>query len=172
MRRCAEFMDLYKNKYPACCRISSQDDKHAPLREGNMSRFWLLVGTVIAVTPCTAVAQSTSGTTLTCRFTSGPLAGTTKDFTGVPGAVPAAIGSPCTDGGPNSGIAVAPGQSGTSLTAQPTNGANAGATSTLCRFDTGARKGQTQDYAPTAPLRVGSGCQDGAGSTGVVIARP
>lgn len=42
--------------------------------------------------------------------------------------------------------------------------------STLCRFDRGPRIGQTQDYAPMAPLPIGSGCQDGAGSTGWVVA--
>jgi hypothetical protein len=44
-------------------------------------------------------------------------------------------------------------------------------TSTLCRFTSGPRSGQTQDYAPMAPLAVGSYCQDARGSTGVVVAR-
>ena len=43
-------------------------------------------------------------------------------------------------------------------------------TSTLCRFTQGRRAGQTQDYAPMAPIPVGSNCQDGQGSTGVVVA--
>jgi hypothetical protein len=42
--------------------------------------------------------------------------------------------------------------------------------STLCRFTDGPRRGQVQDYAPMAPLPVGSGCQDARGSSGVVIA--
>jgi hypothetical protein len=44
-------------------------------------------------------------------------------------------------------------------------------TSTLCRFTAGRRAGETQDYAPMAPIPVGSFCQDGQGSTGVVVAR-
>lgn len=44
-------------------------------------------------------------------------------------------------------------------------------TSTLCRFTEGPRRGQTQDYAPMAPIAVGSSCQDARGSTGVVVAR-
>lgn len=45
-------------------------------------------------------------------------------------------------------------------------------TSTLCRFEQGPRAGQTQDYAPMAPLPVGTPCQDGAGSMGKVVAAP
>ena len=44
------------------------------------------------------------------------------------------------------------------------------AKSTLCRFTQGPRRGQVQDYAPMAPLPVGSSCQDARGSSGVVIA--
>ncbi len=44
------------------------------------------------------------------------------------------------------------------------------ATSTICEFDTGPRAGQRQDYAPMAPIAVGSSCQDGRGSTGRVVA--
>lgn len=44
-------------------------------------------------------------------------------------------------------------------------------TSTLCRFTEGPRRGQVQDYAPMAPLPVGSSCQDARGSSGVVVAR-
>jgi hypothetical protein len=43
-------------------------------------------------------------------------------------------------------------------------------TSTICRFTHGRRAGQTQDYAPMAPIPVGSNCHDGQGSTGVVVA--
>lgn len=42
--------------------------------------------------------------------------------------------------------------------------------STLCRFAAGPRAGQVQDYAPMAPIPVGSNCQDGRGSTGTVVA--
>src|SRR5215510_10274090 len=47
-----------------------------------------------------------------------------------------------------------------------------GQTSTLCSFTSGPRAGQTQDYAPQAPLPVGTPCQDGNGSTGTVVAAP
>jgi hypothetical protein len=43
--------------------------------------------------------------------------------------------------------------------------------STICRFTAGPRAGSTQDYAPMAPIPVGSPCHDGQGSTGVVVAR-
>ncbi len=44
-------------------------------------------------------------------------------------------------------------------------------TSTLCRFTSGPRSGQIQDYAPMTPIPVGSPCQDARGSSGVVVAR-
>jgi hypothetical protein len=43
--------------------------------------------------------------------------------------------------------------------------------STLCRFDSGPRAGQVQDYAPMAPIPVGSNCQDAQGSFGRVVAQ-
>jgi hypothetical protein len=42
--------------------------------------------------------------------------------------------------------------------------------STLCVFDAGPRAGERQDYAPMAPLPVGTPCHDGRGSTGKVVA--
>jgi hypothetical protein len=45
------------------------------------------------------------------------------------------------------------------------------ATSTLCYFFFGPRAGQIIDYAPMAPIPVGSRCQDGAYSIGFVIPR-
>ncbi len=45
------------------------------------------------------------------------------------------------------------------------------AKSTLCRFTAGPRAGETRDYAPMDPLPVGTPCQDGAGSTGYVVAQ-
>ncbi len=42
--------------------------------------------------------------------------------------------------------------------------------STLCRFTSGPRAGQDQDYAPMAPIPVGSNCQDARGSFGTVVA--
>ncbi len=42
-------------------------------------------------------------------------------------------------------------------------------TSTICRFDQGPLRGTTHDYAPLAPLPIGTPCQDGAGSVGQVV---
>lgn len=44
------------------------------------------------------------------------------------------------------------------------------AKSTLCRFTSGPRADETQDYAPMAPIPVGSNCQDARGSFGIVVA--
>lgn len=43
--------------------------------------------------------------------------------------------------------------------------------STLCRFTSGPRAGQIQDYAPMDPIAVGSNCQDARGSYGTVVAQ-
>jgi hypothetical protein len=43
--------------------------------------------------------------------------------------------------------------------------------STLCHFNSGPRAGQVQDYAPMAPIPVGSNCQDAQGSFGTVVAQ-
>jgi hypothetical protein len=43
--------------------------------------------------------------------------------------------------------------------------------STLCRFTSGPRRGETQDYAPMDPIPVGSTCHDARGSSGTVVAR-
>lgn len=42
----------------------------------------------------------------------------------------------------------------------------------LCKFTTGPRAGQTQDYTghPSGPLPVGSPCNDGTSSVGVITA--
>lgn len=50
--------------------------------------------------------SSGSGYSQFCRFTSGPAAGHTADYSSTLGAQPAAIGSACSDG-PNRGFAVA-----------------------------------------------------------------
>lgn len=47
------------------------------------------------------------GSSLTCRFTSGPRAGSVLNYDNTLGAQPVPIGSSCADG-PNSGIVVAP----------------------------------------------------------------
>ena len=43
--------------------------------------------------------------------------------------------------------------------------------STLCRFTSGPRRGETQDFAPREPLPVGSACNDGQGSVGRIVAK-
>lgn len=55
--------------------------------------------------------QPTQGYTLTCRFTSGPNAGSTHDFSGSLGATPIRIGKTCSDG-TNKGVGVAVGNQG------------------------------------------------------------
>lgn len=47
-------------------------------------------------------------------------------------------------------------------------------TSTVCKFNSGfgPAAGKTYDYAPLAALPVGSPCQDGLGSIGIIIERP
>jgi hypothetical protein len=52
----------------------------------------------------------------------------------------------------------------------PPSGAGSG-TSTVCSFNNGPAAGATHDYAPMAGLPIGSPCQDGRGSTGVIIAK-
>jgi hypothetical protein len=41
--------------------------------------------------------------------------------------------------------------------------------STLCRFTSGPRAGQTQDYAPQPAIPIGSPCHNGSTSYGVVV---
>src|SRR5260221_9440976 len=41
--------------------------------------------------------------------------------------------------------------------------------STICKFETGPRAGQTQDYAPQPAIAVGRRCEDGQGSFGNVV---
>jgi hypothetical protein len=53
--------------------------------------------------------QLRRGYTQSCSFTSGPGTGTSKDFTGVLGAQPVRVGSPCSDGA-STGVAIAPGR--------------------------------------------------------------
>ena len=117
----------------------------------------LSIGTALSTT----AAQQTS--TL-CKFSAGPRAGQTQDYAPM-AALP--VGTPCQDGAGSTGTVVL----------APNTGDKPGAvtkqrTSTLCKFTSGPRAGQTQDYAPMAALPVGTPCQDGAGSTGSVVAPP
>ncbi len=91
-----------------------------------------------------------------CRFQSGSRAGQTQDYS--PQTLP--VGSRCWDGQDSYGVVVA------------SMGKSQGPDkqlSTRCQFNTGPRAGQIQDYAPMPPLSIGTPCQDGQGSTGVVV---
>jgi hypothetical protein len=117
-------------------------------------------------------SSASQGMTLTCRFTGGPRAGQTQDYSGVPGAKPAKIGSPCTDGVSSNGIAISPStstdtDSNDSDTASDSTDDAAG--STICQFTYGAKKNGWHDYAPMRAKPVGSTCQDGMGSAGTVV---
>lgn len=81
---------------------------------------------------------------LTCQFTSGPRAGSTIDFTGVQGANPGPIGSPCQDGLGSGGILVAP--NGSSSPSAQTNVGNVPNISATCQFTAGPRTGQIIDF--------------------------
>jgi hypothetical protein len=93
-----------------------------------------------------------------CKFDAGPRAGETQDYAPRP-AIP--VGSACQDGQRSTGVIISK-QSPDDKSAQK---------STICKFDAGPRAGETQDYAPRPAIPVGSACQDGQGSTGVVIAK-
>jgi hypothetical protein len=128
------------------------------------------LGVAVSSTPSPSprTPSTPPGMSLTCQFTSGPRTGQTQNFSGMPGATPAPIGSPCTDGQGSFGVAI--GASPT--TSGPPPGGPAGI-STTCRFTNGPRLGQTQNFAGfpgVTPIPVGSPCTDGAGSTGFAIA--
>ena len=113
--------------------------------------------TVIAAMPLDA--QPTQKSTL-CQFTAGPRRGETQDYAP---RDPIPVGSACNDGAGSTGRVIAAKGGGS-------GGNGSGQKSTLCQFTAGPRKGETQDYAPRDPIPVGSACNDGAGSTGRVIA--
>jgi hypothetical protein len=111
-----------------------------------------------------ATPSDSSGTTTTCHFTSGPLSGQVIDFHGRAGVVPAAVGSPCSDGVASAGFAVP---------ASATVSVPTGGITTSCHFQSGPRTGQTIDYAGqpgVTAIAAGTQCSDGAGSYGVAVA--
>lgn len=127
------------------------------------------------------------GYTTLCRFTEGPRTGDTVDFSATPGAQPVQIGSTCMDMQGNSGVAIAGGQqpeqplppqgryyqSGPEAQAQVAQQALPPGFTLTCRFITGPRGGQTVDFSGTTgatPTRIGSGCADMVGSSGVAVA--
>jgi len=96
----------------------------------------------------------------TCTYTQGPKSGKTEYFPPEIPANPAEIGQSCTDGLGNTGYAVKDDLS------------KAVKLSTVCLFQSGPRVYQTQDYAGMAAAApVGTPCQDGMGSFGVVVPR-
>jgi hypothetical protein len=75
----------------------------ATAREQVPGRYYLSPGAPNAWESTGGLRQ---GFTLTCRFDSGPRAGTTLNYANTLGAEPVAIGSPCSEG-PSRGVAVA-----------------------------------------------------------------
>ena len=104
-------------------------------------------GTIIAAPPV-AQASDSPQTGSACKFTSGPKAGSTRDYA----PMHAPLNTACDDGAGSSGVIVAAQHMGT-----------------VCKFTSGPKAGSTHDYAPMhAPL--GTACDDGAGSSGVIVA--
>lgn len=112
--------------------------------------------------------------TLMCRFSSGPRAGQTQALAEVPGATPLYVGGVCSDGASSTGTAIA------LTTASGVTNSWSGATgsdlkiarretSTICQFMSGPKAHGWHDYAPLQPLAIGSSCQDGLGSVGIVV---
>ena len=109
-------------------------------------------------------AAPAPNSTTVCHFQTGPLAGQTRDFSGIAAFKPFASGAPCTDGKDSVGVADRAGPSPSADRA----GADASSTSYRCRFTAGPRRGQTAELqAPLAPRR-GAACVDGRGSRGTV----
>ena len=118
-------------------------------------------------------APGPTALTLACYFSTGPRAGIIGDLTGVPGAAPAPVGSVCSDRAGSNGTAVTPGTNVTSSWsgASRASGVGAGrAGSTICQFMSGPKAHGWHDYAPLPPAPIGSSCQDGMSSAGIVMA--
>jgi hypothetical protein len=147
-----------------------------------------IVSAARAQSPAAPGTQPT-GTTSICRFTDGPRAGQTQDLSALPGATPIRIGASCSDGASSTGTAIAPpgrnaeepraapsaATAGVATDAKPwsTAIATAGAgraVSTICQFLSGPKAHGWHDYAPLSPVALGSSCQDGTGSAGIVVA--
>jgi len=119
--------------------------------------FWLAC--MAACTLAFGLASSpawSQGYTMTCHYLTGPRAGQTQNFTGVPGVSPIPVGSPCTDLYGSYGVGIA----------------EAGRMTLTCQFTSGPRAGQAQSYAGVpgvSPIPVGAPCSDLQGSTGYGI---
>ncbi len=115
---------------------------NAPCQDGAGS-----TGTIVAAPPVAQASDSPQMGTA-CKFTSGPKAGSTRDYA----PMHAPLNTACDDGAGSSGVIVAAQQMGT-----------------VCKFTSGPKAGSTRDYAPMhAPLNTA--CDDGAGSSGVIVA--
>ena len=131
----------------------------------------VLAGTIFAASthpsqPATAGVNQQMGTI--CKFTTGPRSGDTQDYE----PMQAPLNSPCSDGEGSSGNIIA--ASPTAIAAPAVaRAADTPGTSpqsgSVCKFTSGAKAGSIHDYAPMhAPL--GTACDDGAGSSGVIVA--
>jgi hypothetical protein len=77
-------------------------------RMPGQGRFYRTPSAPVGLDPS---GQPMAGYTFTCRFTSGPNAGSSHDFSGQLGATPIRIGSACSDG-QNKGVSIAAGNQG------------------------------------------------------------
>jgi hypothetical protein len=160
-------------------------------RSSNLLSAILVIGIVSVAGAQGQAARGTQppGTTSICRFTSGPRAGQTQDLSAMPGATPIRIGASCSDGALSTGTAIAPSgrnaeepQAAPTATVPTTGTAEkpwstatatadaARAVSTICQFLSGPKAHGWHDYAPLSPAALGSSCQDGIGSVGIVVA--
>jgi hypothetical protein len=160
-------------------------------RSSNLMSAILITGmaSVAAAQDQAARVTQPPVTTSICRFTSGPRAGQTQDLSAMPGATPIRIGASCSDGALSTGTAIAPsGRNAEEPQAAPTatipttdtaekpwSTATAApgtgrAVSTICQFLSGPKAHGWHDYAPQSPAALGSSCQDGVASAGVVVA--
>jgi len=95
-----------------------------------------------------------------CSFNAGPRVGTSQDYAPLD---PLPVGTPCQDGVGSSGVIVPKSH----LT-----GASPPRISTICEFTNGPMIGEKHDFAPLLGIPIGSPCQDGAGSSGIIVGKP
>lgn len=117
------------------------------------------------------------GVSFTCQFETGPRAGQAQTYMGVAGP-PIPAGVPCSDGQGSTGVVIAEGpvQPPVSIPSPPPSVVPPSPPrqemTFTCRFDSGPRAGQNQNYAGVTGIRsfpVGAPCTDGQGSTGIAI---
>lgn len=132
------------------------------------SLFVLCIAGAVSLTlPKVAAAEDST----LCKFTRGPRSGQVQDYAPM---APIPVGSSCQDGAGSYGIVISADEPETAnrTGVGPDGGTEGGSqqrrTSTVCYFTDGQQAGQSRDYAPMQALPVGTPCQDGVGSTGVV----